>query len=193
MNQNQIISIQERIGAEPDGFWGPNSIAMCQKHLRDLMPSPHPWPKSDQSSLTAFYGSAGDESQLVNLPAPVPMFYEGTKIKTIRVHRKCADSLARALTAAFLVAPEGARMRRRSGPSNALRCDCSTKIRSNLFCPLSLSRVTASAVAAWFAPLAQFAGPPHGTEWPFAERDRMARRDRARADAEKTFRSPAFA
>lgn len=100
-----IESIQRRIGAEPDGFWGPKSIAICQKYLRELMPSPHPWPASDQAALTRFYGAAGDESQLVNLPAPVPMFYEGTRIKTIRVHRKCADSLARALTAAYLVAP----------------------------------------------------------------------------------------
>lgn len=101
-----IDSIQTRIGAEPDGFWGPESIAMCQKHLRGLMPTPNPWPKSDQASLTRFYGPANDESPLVNMPAPVPMFYEGTRIKTIRVHRKCADSLARALTAACLVAPE---------------------------------------------------------------------------------------
>jgi hypothetical protein len=106
MKPNEIILIQERIGAKTDGFWGPKSIAMCQKHLRGLMPSPHPWPASDQGSLTKFYGPAGDESQLINLPAPVPMFYEGAKIKTIRVHRKCADSLSRALTAANLVAPE---------------------------------------------------------------------------------------
>lgn len=102
----RIVAIQTRIGAEPDGFWGPRSIHMCQKHLRGLMPNAHPWPGTDQAWLTKFYGAAGDESQLVNLSAPVPMFYEGTRIKTIRVHRKCADSLARALTNAYLVAPE---------------------------------------------------------------------------------------
>lgn len=105
MPRISIPELQERIGATPDGFWGPKSIALCQRHLRKLMPSPNPFPKSDQASLTAFYGAAGDESRLVNLPAPVPMYYEGKRIKTIRVHAKCADSLGRALTAAYEVHP----------------------------------------------------------------------------------------
>lgn len=106
MTISEVKAIQSEIGTDPDGFWGPNSIAKCQKFLRSLMPSPHPWPKSDQASLTAFYGSTGDESKLVNLPAPVHMFYEGRKIKTIRCHRKVANSLARALIAANAEAPE---------------------------------------------------------------------------------------
>ena len=105
MSPDAIMAAQKRIGAEADGFWGPRSIEMCKKHLRGMMPKPNPWPRSDQVSLSAFYGAAGDESKLVNLPAPVPMFYQGSKIKTIRVHHKCADSLGRALTAAYLVAP----------------------------------------------------------------------------------------
>ena len=106
MNPTEIKAIQSKIGTVPDGFWGPKSIAACQRHLRSLMPSPNPWPKSDQASLTKFYGAAGDESQLVNLPAPVPMFYEGKRIKTIRCHAKVAQSLARALAAAYAVAPD---------------------------------------------------------------------------------------
>jgi len=106
MNVTEIKAIQSKIGTTPDGFWGPKSIAACQKHLRALMPSPNPWPKSDQASLTKFYGAAGDESQLVNLPAPVPMFYEGKRIKTIRCHAKVAASLSRALAAAYAVAPD---------------------------------------------------------------------------------------
>ena len=106
MNSTEIKAIQSKIGAVPDGFWGPKSIAACQKYLRSLMPSPNPWPKSDQASLTKFYGAAGDESQLVNLPAPVPMYYEGKRIKTIRCHRLVATSLARALTDAHSYAGE---------------------------------------------------------------------------------------
>lgn len=106
MNSNEIKLIQQTIGVTPDGFWGPKSIAACQKHLRALMPSPNPWPASDEKSLAAFYGAAGDESKLVNLPAPVAMFYEGKRIKTIRCHVKVADSLARALTGAYAVCPE---------------------------------------------------------------------------------------
>jgi len=106
MNSTEIKAIQSKIGVVPDSFWGPKSITACQRHLRALMPSPNPWPKSDEASLTKFYGAAGDESQLVNLPAPVPMLYEGKRIKTIRCHAKVAASLARALTAAYAVAPD---------------------------------------------------------------------------------------
>jgi hypothetical protein len=97
VNSTEIKAIQSKIGVVPDGFWGPKSIAACQKYLRALMPSPNPWPKSDQASLTKFYGAAGDESQLVNLPAPEWMTYEGKKVKTIRCHAKVAASLERAL------------------------------------------------------------------------------------------------
>jgi len=106
MTISDIKAIQSEIGTDPDGFWGPISIAKCQKFLRGLMPSPNPWPKSDQASLTAFYGDAGDESKLVSADAPVPMFYEGKRIRTIRCHRKVAASLVRALQEAYRVAPD---------------------------------------------------------------------------------------
>ena len=100
MNKTQIQELQRRIGTDPDGFWGPASIAACKRHLKRLMPSPNPWPKTSSSALRAFYGEPGDESNLVSLPAPVPMYYEGKKIRTIRCHKLVADSLARALTEA---------------------------------------------------------------------------------------------
>lgn len=78
-----------------DGFWGAKSIAACQRHLSALMPVPNPWPKSDQASLRAFYGEPGDESQLVAIEFPFPVFYDGKLVKTTRVHHKCAASLLR--------------------------------------------------------------------------------------------------
>lgn len=98
MTKNQIIALQRHVGATPDGFWGPKSIAACQKHLRSLMPNPNPWPASDQKSLADFYGQPGDESKLLNLPVGhLPIYYEGVRCKTIRVHRACAQSLERVL------------------------------------------------------------------------------------------------
>lgn len=98
MTKSQIIDLQRRIGATPDGFWGPKSIAACQRHLRSLMPNPNPWPTTDQKSLTAFYGEAGDESRLTNLPvAHLPIYYDGKRVKTIRVNLACASSLLRVL------------------------------------------------------------------------------------------------
>lgn len=99
MNAKDIQALQHRVGAVPDGFWGPKSIAACQTHLRRFMPAVSPWPASDQASLTKFYGKPGDESKLTNLPvAELGMKYDGKPVKTIRCHTKVAASLKRVLT-----------------------------------------------------------------------------------------------
>lgn len=97
MNPDQIKAMQRRVGVHPDGFWGPVSQEACRRHLRALMPGMIVWPKSDQVSLRAFYGEPGDESNLVSITFPFPVFYDGKLVKTTRVHRKCAESLLRVL------------------------------------------------------------------------------------------------
>lgn len=100
MTTNQIKALQAHIGAVPDGFWGAKSIAACQSHLRRLMPSPNPWPKSDQASLRAFYGAPSDESRLTSLPvAGLGLLYGGRPVKSVLCHTKVAPSLLRVLTA----------------------------------------------------------------------------------------------
>ncbi len=99
MNTAEIKAIQERIGVTPDGFWGPLSIAACKRHLRSLMPTPNPWPKSDRASIEAFYGLPGDESNLVSFEFPYPMYYGGKRVLRSRCHKKIKDSLLRVLTA----------------------------------------------------------------------------------------------
>lgn len=98
MNRAEITDIQKRIGTTPDGFWGPASIAACQRHLRALMPSPNPWPSTDQASLTRFYGSPGDwiQHRFLDVTA-IGIHYEGKLVSSIRCHRKIADSLHRVL------------------------------------------------------------------------------------------------
>lgn len=98
MNQTQIKIMQEQVGAEPDGFWGLMSIAACEAHLRKMMPSPHPFPRQDQKSLTSFYGPAG-RVPLVRISCPYRMFlYNGPQtIKTIQVHERLGPSLERVL------------------------------------------------------------------------------------------------
>lgn len=99
MTTAEIKAIQTKVGTTPDGFWGPKSIAAAQAHLRALMPSPNPWPATDQASLTAFYGNTGDESKLVNLDVSMlDVRYDGKKCKTLRCHRKVAESLEVILT-----------------------------------------------------------------------------------------------
>jgi hypothetical protein len=98
VNQTQIKIIQETVGTEPDGFFGPQSIAATQRYLRAMMPKPNPWPKQDQKSLTAFYGAAGKVS-VVQIPVPYKMYlYNGPKtVRSIGVHEKLAPSLERIL------------------------------------------------------------------------------------------------
>ncbi len=98
MKTEHIQSLQRRIGATPDGRWGPASIAACRAHVRRLMPAKNPWPRGDQASLRAFYGSPGDEKNLVAFTFPGPMFYDGRRVLTGRCHFKVKDSLLRILT-----------------------------------------------------------------------------------------------
>ena len=98
MQYHQIIELHKRIGTTPDGFWGEKSIAKCREYMESLMPKDHPWPTSDQASLTKFYGRAGDESMLVNLDVhDLGMRYDGRDVKTLRCHHKVAPSLRRIL------------------------------------------------------------------------------------------------
>lgn len=107
MNKSEIIALQKRVGTEPDGFWGPKSIAACQRHLRSFMPKSNPWPQSNQKSLQSFYGSPGDESQLINLNvSPYNVKYEGKKVNTIRCHKKVADSLLRIIKDLYKINPD---------------------------------------------------------------------------------------
>jgi hypothetical protein len=96
MTLTEIKTLQHRVGAVPDGFWGAKSIAACQAHLKRMMPKKNPWPGTTQAALTRFYGEPGDESKLVNLPV-AGMKYEGKPVRTVRCHRKVADSLGRVL------------------------------------------------------------------------------------------------
>lgn len=106
MKAPEIAAIQARINAsgllstplEEDGFFGHKTSQAVRDYCRRLMPARNPWPSTDQPSLQAFYGSPGDESQLVRITFPFPMLYDGQTVTGTRVHKKCADSLLRILT-----------------------------------------------------------------------------------------------
>ncbi len=110
MTNEQIKAIQVKIGTEPDGFWGEKSISACKNYLRRLMDNSRDSlyiPKQDQLSLTGAYGSAGDESRLVNLDVfGLGVKYEGQLVKTIRVNKACAESLNKILRE-LATMPEG--------------------------------------------------------------------------------------
>lgn len=109
----QIIEMQRRVGASPDGFWGPKSIAAAQAWARSLCPD-NPWPKTDQASLRAFYGEPGDIKKMIRLDVPdgVTVKYMGQELgkpgpddDRIYCHHKIADSLSRILVQLAKVEP----------------------------------------------------------------------------------------
>ena len=99
MNQSQIIATQTEIGTTPDGFWGPKSIKACQKYLRAMMPSPHPFPKEGSSAFIGFYGPHGVKDgytpPMTKITLPFTIYYEGSAKTFLRAHEKCAESLLR--------------------------------------------------------------------------------------------------
>lgn len=97
MTTEEIKKIQKKIGVKDDGLWGPKSKQACKDYLLKLMPKNNPWPKSDYASLVAFYGQPGDESNLVSIAFPYPMYYGGKLVRTTRCHKKVAASLLRVL------------------------------------------------------------------------------------------------
>lgn len=105
---SRIKQLQARVGTKVDGMWGPKSRAALQSHLRALMPRPHPWPTPDRASLERFFGAPGNESNIVSIPAPVPLrLYDSqTPVRSIRCHRRVAESLSRALVDAYSHAPD---------------------------------------------------------------------------------------
>ncbi len=103
----RIMTLQKRVGALPDGFWGEKSIARCKAHLKSLMPAVNPWPKPTQADLTAFYGKPGDESKLVKIDVfKLEVKYDGAPVKVIRCHQRVAASLLRVLTSLAQTHPE---------------------------------------------------------------------------------------
>lgn len=99
MNLEQIRTIQETIGAEPDGFWGPISTKACRNYLRARMPVSHPFPTSRQ--VTAFYGRHGEPNgsyspPTVKIDLPFDIYYGDRPVNILRPHEKCAESLLHA-------------------------------------------------------------------------------------------------
>lgn len=101
---SRIREIQRKIGAEPDGFWGPKSVTACQKYLKGILEESYREsaedapPASDDKSMVAHYGDPGDEKNLIYIPTTdLGLQYDGKPVKMIRIHKKAARSLYRAL------------------------------------------------------------------------------------------------
>lgn len=95
MTTAEIQRTQDRIGVEPDGFWGPLSTAAAKAHLRGLMPATSPFPT--QADVAKYYGPHGVKDGFTPprtaITLPFPIYYESAPIVTLRPHALCAVSL----------------------------------------------------------------------------------------------------
>ncbi|WP_172801830.1 M15 family metallopeptidase [Akkermansia glycaniphila] len=93
-------AVQRAVGVTPDGVAGPKTFAAIAGKLDIHLPTM--WPsQAEVRSNKSIFGFSGDESNLVNVSLPYPMFYEGKKLSTIRVHRLVANAVKDALTMVF--------------------------------------------------------------------------------------------
>lgn len=94
--KNKIRLIQSAIGVTADGIIGPKTIAAIMSAL-NIEKRPE-WPtQAEVRSGNSVFGRAGQESHLVNVQPPYPLYFDGQRVRTIRVHRLIADHVSAAL------------------------------------------------------------------------------------------------
>ena len=95
--KERIKAIQKKIGVTADGIIGPKTLAALEDAL-NIKPAANLWPtQAEVRSGNSIFGKAGDESKLVNITPAYPLYFEGKKCKTIRVHRLIAPVVENAL------------------------------------------------------------------------------------------------
>lgn len=94
-----VRKIQLIVGSNPDGIYGPKTNAAILEAMRKGVKfDGHKAPILPQSVLRSnksIYGAFGAEANLVSVRVPdaYPLTYEGTRVKTIRIHKLLADRL----------------------------------------------------------------------------------------------------
>ena len=92
----EIKRIQSHLGCTPDGIIGPKTLAAISAALG--VPTAPEWPtQPNVRAGNSMFGKPGDESALVSIKPAYQLYFEGTPVKTIRVHRLIADHVAAAL------------------------------------------------------------------------------------------------
>ena len=95
-----IKQIQKKVGVTADGIIGPKTLAAIAEALdiNTATKSALLWPtQAEVRSGKSIFGKAGDESNLVSIAPAYPLYFDGKKCKTIRVHRLIAPVVKNAL------------------------------------------------------------------------------------------------
>ena len=94
--KTDIIAIQKHVGVEADGIIGPVTVKAI-RHKLGIEPTPV-WPtQAEVRSGRSIFGRAGCEANLVSILPPYPLYYEGSPVRSIRVHRLIAKHVQAAL------------------------------------------------------------------------------------------------
>lgn len=96
-----IKLVQKKLGVTVDGIAGKKTWAAIAKALgvTTTTASKTAWPTQAQVRKgTSIFGKPGDESNLVNIKPAYQLYYCGTPVKTIRVHKAIAKDVQAALS-----------------------------------------------------------------------------------------------
>lgn len=92
-----IKLVQKKLGVTVDGIAGKNTWAAIAKALGVTTTSNNIPTQAQVRAGKSIFGKAGDESNLVNIKPAYQLYYCGTPVKTIRVHKAIADRVQAAL------------------------------------------------------------------------------------------------
>lgn len=96
-----IKLVQKKLGVTVDGIAGKNTWAAIAAALgvTNTKAVVKSWPTQAQVRKgTSIFGKPGDESNLVNIKPAYQLYYCGTPVKTIRVHKAIAKDVQAALS-----------------------------------------------------------------------------------------------
>ena len=95
--KERIKTIQNKLNVTADGIIGPVTLSAIEDAL-GIQPNVEVASMPTQAQVRSgksVFGAPGVESNLVNITPAYQLYYEGTPVQTIRVHKCIADRVAR--------------------------------------------------------------------------------------------------
>lgn len=95
--KERIKQIQRKVGVAADGIIGPLTVEAVCAALK-IPQAPPVWPTQAQVRAgSSCFGKPGNESALTSIVPPYPLYFEGKKVNSIRVHELIAPHVQQAL------------------------------------------------------------------------------------------------
>ena len=95
--KEKIKQIQIKVGAEPDGIIGPKTVAALMAALGIRENKPLAWPtQKEVRSGKSIFGAPGSNN-LVRITPPYQLWYDGSRVSSIAVHKAVAEHVQAAL------------------------------------------------------------------------------------------------